>query len=280
MRLIDWLRAAPDRTAAEWLAAAVLDWPRLRLPERHDEPVPARLEALGARLFAGEPLQYILGHTSFRGHTIKCDSRALIPRPETEALVQRVLPRACGTGADVGTGTGCVGLSLLLESADPDLRLILVDQSRDALDLAEENAALLGIDRVGFRRADLLAGQPESSLDFVVANLPYIPTGDWARLEPVVRDHEPRLALDGGPAGLDLVETLVDQASRCLRPGGRIDLEIGESQGEAVAALLAAHGFRHIDIALDAAGRTRFASGTRACFDSIQDGLATNCGLR
>ncbi len=265
------LRAAGISEAeaiAEWAAADLLGCRRLELRARGAQPLSLaqrkRGAALRRALLAGVPLQYALGTAEFHGRIFAADPRALIPRPETEELVERALnaaelwslprPRA----ADVGTGSGVIAVTLALER--PRARIFATDRSAEALKLARENARRHGVEeRIAWRLGDLLEGFSEAALDAVVGNLPYVPTDEIARLEPRVRDHEPRTALDGGADGLRLLERLIEQAPRVLARPGWIFLEIGENQGAAVAALLARGGFRDVRIARDLAGRNRFA---------------------
>jgi release factor glutamine methyltransferase len=258
------------RLNLEHLLAHHLGIPRLELRMRRDDPllpaVRVRVEADVARLAAGEPLQYILGETPFQGLMLKTDRRALIPRPETEWLADQVLgcsavwdapePRV----ADVGTGTGC--LALALARARPRSRVLAVDADPAALSLALENRARLGLEaRVEMRLGDLLEGVSPESLDAVVSNPPYIPTTVCDALDRHVREFEPRLALDGGPDGLDVIRRLVKQAAVCLKPGGSLWLEIGFDQGPAVSGLLEAAGFVKVEIRRDWSGLDRLALG-------------------
>jgi release factor glutamine methyltransferase len=266
------------RRAAEELAAHVLGCRPLEIYFRDLTPEQAaELEALAARAERGEPIQYIIGHVDFRGLEIRCDRRALIPRPETELLVQAVLDRvaeasslcmqrqdaaAARTIADIGTGTGCIALALLSEL--PDAEVTGIDISPEALSLARENAERLGLSRRfhGLEN-NLLDGFEEGSLDIVVSNPPYIFSRVWKTLEPCVRDFEPQLALDGGGDGMDLIRPLVAQAARVLKPGGGLFLEIGYDQGEAVFQCLEKAGFRDVSIRRDFSGLDRIVSGRR-----------------
>jgi len=260
------------RLVMEQLMSHVLKSPRLHLYLRFESLIPEdQLVSLRGgikRLGAGEPLQYVVGDTEFMGHRFKTDKRALIPRPDTESLVNAVL--ACAplrAGArpavvDIGTGSGCVVVSLAL--AHPDAAYVAVDASEAALSLAHENAAANGVGAaIQFRRGDLLDGFGPESLDVVVANLPYIPTGDCGKLTAQIRDHEPMSALDGGADGLDLVRRLVSQAAGVLRPGGRILLEIGFDQAARVVDTLKGCGFSETVVHKDLGGRDRVVEATR-----------------
>ncbi len=260
------------RLAFEHFAAHVLGCRRLELYLRFDStPSDAQVSALRAglrRLAAHEPLQYVMGFTEFLGHRFRTDGRALIPRPETEILVEAVLgedslwQRPTPALADVGTGTGCIAISLAL--ARPAAAITAIDPSADALALARENAATLGAgDRVTFVSGEWLAGAAAGSLSAVVSNPPYVRTPDWARLEPHVRDHEPRLALDGGADGLAAYRPIATQAYAALTAGGLLFLEIGYDQKEAVTTILAEAGYGAIRCQPDLAGRDRVIRAVR-----------------
>jgi release factor glutamine methyltransferase len=269
---LDALGAPEARLNLEHVAAHRLGVPRLELIPLRSEPLSpglfAAIEADAVRLAAGEPLQYVLGETPFHGLMLKTDRRALIPRPETEWLVDQVL--ACGAiwaapepaVADVGTGTGCIALALA--SARPRARVLAVEADPAALELACENRARLGLERrVEMRAGDLLDGVPPGSLEGVVSNPPYIASAVCATLDRHVRDHEPWRALDGGADGLEIIRRLAKQAQVCLKPGCSLWLEIGSGQGAAAAGILAAAGFTDIEIRRDWSGLDRAACGWR-----------------
>lgn len=260
------------RVLAEWTVADVAGCSRAELrmagPRILDPAAVQRLADVTPRLAADEPLQYVLGHTDFLGRRFACDPRALIPRPETEELVLAALrlalpdPAAPARVADVGTGTGCIAVSLALER--PNATVLATDTSADALALAEANAQSLGTaGRIRFALADLLGSVEPGSLDVVVSNPPYVESAVIDGLDRRVRDHEPRAALDGGPDGLGVTRRLAPAALEALRPGGRLLLEIGDTQGAAVHALLANAGFRETAILPDLSGRDRFAIALR-----------------
>lgn len=218
-------------------SAALLTYPERQLtPDqilRHDALVERRLR--------GEPMQYILGEQEFFGLPLKVSSDVLIPRPETEHLVEASLAKLpCDVPvriADVGAGSGAIAIALA--RARPLARLIAVDLSSAALSIAEQNAARHGVaDRIQFVRSDLLFGFQAQSLDAVVSNPPYVALGE--DLETQVRDYEPHLALYAGPSGLEIFERLVPQAWDALKPGGWLTMEIGYGQLDAVSYLL--HG--------------------------------------
>lgn len=252
-------------TAAELLAARLLKTGRggLAMAAEREATAP-QLEAMRrgmARLTNGEPVQYILGEWDFRRLTLKCDRRALIPRPETEELVTRVLKDLKGgeTVVDVGTGTGAIILSLAAEA--PGGLFIGTDVSEEAVELAKENAARLKLaDKVKLLVMDGLDEFDEPQIfDVIVSNPPYIKTAVCETLERKVKDFEPRLALDGGASGLDFYDRYLGDALNLLKPGGRVYFEIGEDQGEAVSKLMADYGFDGIRIEKDYSGHDRYA---------------------
>lgn len=271
----DFLRGkkVPDaRVASELLAARLLHLGRGMLAGEMTKDVPEKyLEAMRrgmARLVKGEPIQYVLGEWDFRTLTLKCDRRALIPRPETEELVTRVLGylnaetqrRRGGLIVDVGTGTGAIVLSLAKEFRG-EAAFLGTDVSEDAIALAKENAVRCGLaDRVKFAVADGLDDFDEPQcVDVIVSNPPYIETAVCETLDPRVKDFEPRLALDGGTSGLDFYERYLSDAVNLLKPGGAVFFEIGENQGEAVRQLMFDCGFDDIRIEKDYAGHDRYA---------------------
>lgn len=273
-------KGVPDaHVASELLVSRLLKCGRGFLSPRLDEiPGPKYLEAMRrgmSRLAAGEPIQYVLGEWDFRTLTLTCDKRALIPRPETEELVTRVLKhlkageaRALEQGADwrpfvvdVGTGSGCILLSLAKEWRG-DGAFLGIDVSADAVSLATENAARCGLsERVKFVVSDGLDefDEPET-IDILVSNPPYISTDDCAALDPRIRNWEPMNALDGGAQGLDFYERFVSDALNLLKPNGAVFFEIGDGQGEALRKLFFDAGFDDIRIEQDYAGHDRYAS--------------------
>lgn len=256
MRLVrwsaDWLGARGverPRLDVELLLAEVLEMDRLQLYLQFDRPLQegelARFRTALRRRGAREPLQYILGRSSFRQLLLRVDRRGLIPRPETEELVEAVLAWArerAGAergleAVDIGTGTGAIALSLATEG--PFQRVVATDISPEALSLARENveATLLpGEVVVELREGDLLGAlRAGERFDVVVSNPPYVADVDWVALQPEVRDWEPRSALTAGPEGIARLEALVWGAPEHLRPGGLLALEVGAGQGGAVA---------------------------------------------
>jgi release factor glutamine methyltransferase len=195
---------------------------------------------LVARRSAREPLAYILGHREFFGLDFYVDRRVLIPRPETELLVECALEIAQQSDppvaiADVGAGSGAIAVSLAVHL--PGATVYALDDSPGALDVIVDNAQRHGVsDRVSCIRSDLLTALPDL-VDLITANLPYVTTGEWEKLIPEIRDHEPRAALDGGGDGLALIRRLLATAAPHLRSGGAILVEIGAGQGSTVVEL-------------------------------------------
>lgn len=214
-----------------------------------------------------EPLQYIEGKASFRELELKVDRRALIPRPETEALVGEILAMAAGrTGLevlDIGTGSGAIALSLAGEGSFG--RVVATDVSDDALALAAENAVQTGLrDRVELRTGALYAPVAGETFDLIVSNPPYVGTSERPGLAAEVVEWEPAEALFAGPDGLSVIAPLIAGAPAHLRPGGWLALEIGAGQGEAVAAIVRrTPGLTDVRIRPDFAGRDRIALATR-----------------
>ncbi len=226
----------------------------------------AKLRALVKRRRAREPMAYLLGQREFYGRVFKVDKRVLVPRPDTETLVDVALERtrACSMSMrllDLCTGSGCVAITLARER--PTSRVTATDVSADALEVARANAQRLGAYNVAFVEGDLYAPVAGARFDVITANAPYIATSEIATLMPDVRDFEPRLALDGGTDGLDLVRRIVADASSVLVPGGVLALEVGAGEAAAVAALLSEHGFASVDVRRDYGKIERVVSGAR-----------------
>jgi release factor glutamine methyltransferase len=238
------------RLQTELLLAHCLKLPRLKLYLNFERALSAEeldvFRELIKRRSRREPLQHLVGSTSFCGLEIAVDRRALIPRPETELLAEQgwqflkeLASRSTGppTALDFGTGSGCLAIALAHQC--PAARLWALDISTEALALARQNAARHGLaERLEFLAGDGLLAAPEAKrFDLIISNPPYIPTEEIARLEPEVRDYDPRQALDGGPDGLDYFRRLAAEAQARLEPGGRLMLEFGEAQGERLREL-------------------------------------------
>jgi release factor glutamine methyltransferase len=245
------------RLEAEVLLAHVLGLTRAQLYARLDDALnpetTARFHALIARRATHEPLAYLTGHREFYGLDFVVDLRVMIPRPETELLVEKALELRCAIRdlrlADVGTGCGCIAVALAVNL--PQATVYATELSVEALAVATENVRrhldvapsvypCLSVDRVRLLCGDLLAPLPEA-VDLIVANLPYVTTAEWENLPPEIHDFEPNIALDGGEDGLEQIRRLLAQAPTYLKPGGAILLEIGVGQAPAVASLARRH---------------------------------------
>jgi release factor glutamine methyltransferase len=252
LKLIAWTqgyfaRAGVDapRLTAELLLAHAMGCARVRLYVDFDKPLGpdelGRYRELVRRRAEGEPTAYLVGEREFYGRPFRADARALIPRPETELLVEAALAALPEDGAalDLCTGTGCVGVTLALER--PRARVVATDLSPEALALARENAGRLGA-TLTFLEGDLFAPlPPELRFDVIVANPPYVPTGELPGLARELR-REPALALDGGADGLAVARRLCAEAGRWLRPGGTLLVEMHESHAEELPRLCAGGG--------------------------------------
>lgn len=251
------------RLDAELLLAAAAGVSRSEIVAGLADPSGAEdtYEAWIARRERREPLAYITGTQGFRRIDLAVDPRVLIPRPETELLVAVMkVDRPCGIH-DVATGSGAVALALADEL--PDATISASDVSEEALAVARANARRLGSDNhVTFSKSDLL-GDVAGVFDAISANLPYVEAGDLDGLQPEVARFEPRLALDGGEDGLDLVRRLAEQAPAHLKPHGLLALEIGMGQANETAAILERSGFVKIERHEDLAGIERVVSGRR-----------------
>jgi len=284
--------AATPRLDAELLLVHVLGLSRTDLYAHPERLLLAHqlvaYQSLLDRRAQGEPLPYLTGHIEFYGLDIAVNAHVLIPRPETETLVDLALSKVKGLRSilskvegprsilskvegprsilskvegraslvDVGTGSGCIAIALAVHA--PQARIMALDLSSGALDVARANAGRHGVaDRITFFQSDLLAALPKA-VDLIVANPPYIAASEWPELPCEVREHEPQLALGGGPDGLDVIRRLLEQAPAHLRPGGVLLVEIGAGQG-AAAAHLARQLYPAADVAIqpDLAGRDR-----------------------
>ena len=257
--LRDW--ATRELAAAGCVSArAEADW---LLEEAVDE---ASLRAMVARRVAGEPLQYVIGWAPFGRLRRAVGPGVFVPRPETEGLADRAATRLRAAAppavaVDLCTGSGAIACFLAAEV--PGARVLATEVDPGALAWARPNAERHGV--------ELLAGDLDAPLppelagrvDVLCANVPYVPSGAIATMPRDVRDHEPRLALDGGPDGLDVLRRLAARAGRWLAPGGWLFCEIGEDQAEAAAALLTAAGLAEVAVHPDLVGRDRIVEGTR-----------------
>ncbi len=252
------------RLNAEHLAAHALGKKkRLDLYMEFDRPLSENelgpLRGLVRERAQGKPLQHLLGTAEFYGRVFFSDARGLVPRPETEQLVEFALQSRIENRElkilDAGTGSGVIAITLALEL--PQAAVTAIDISADALALAQINAASLGAS-VTFVNGDLLPDEP-AAFDLIVANLPYIPTSDIPSLSREVR-HDPVGALDGGADGLDLVQKLIERSTGRIAPGGKIFLEVGHDQAAKVAAIFEKTGWRDIQTMKDHQGVERFVS--------------------
>jgi release factor glutamine methyltransferase len=250
------------RLNAEHLLAHVLERTRMELYlefERNlGETELATLRELARRRRQGEPLQHLLGTVEFCGHIFLCDKRAMVPRPETEELVellQSSIQHPVSSIADVGTGSGVIALSLAEKF--PEAKIVAIDLSDEALALARKNAEQLGLSaRIQFAKSNLLL-EVDGVFDLVIANLPYISTQDRHLLSREVL-HDPEIALFAGAKGDELICALIEQAPPHLRPGGWLALELGVGQAEALSELLAQKKYHDICPKNDYSGTTRF----------------------
>jgi len=262
---------ASPRIDAEWLLAGLLGVGRVAVRLDPAGALPALLAARYAdavrRRARREPLQRILGWEEFRGLRVRLTDAVLVPRPETEALVEwalALLPARGGRrlrAVDLGTGSGCIACALAAER--PDLDVVAIDVSPAAAAVARENAIALGLAaRIRVVAADLLDGVRDLGADLIVSNPPYLPTGLVPELPPEVRTHEPVVALDGGADGLTLIRRIAAIAHRALRVSGVLVVETaGGAQATAAAALLRTADFAQVAVRADLAGVDRFVAG-------------------
>ena len=291
-RALEDVRRALDESAvqdasreADELYAAIVCGPTSSAFLDRDKPIAeavrARLTEAALRRAAGWPQAYAAGRANFRGHWLNVDHRVLIPRPETEGLVELVLeylkddsgfwvqgfggvkspePRTQNPTplvADIGTGSGAIAIALALEA--PVSGVIATDVSADALNVALENATMLGAkERISFRRGNLLGPLLDDRVDVLVSNPPYVASAEWDALDASVKDYEPRLALDGGADGLDPYRAIASGALEALNPGGLLALEIDARRADETAAIVRAAGFEQVTIRDDLFGRPRY----------------------
>lgn len=262
----------PDpRRDAVSLLAFVLGTDRGGVVARRPDLVGAEAEGRFAALIAARalrvPLQHLEGRAEFRGLEFEVGADVLIPRPETEDLVQAILDAGLpevARIADLGTGSGCIAVASAL--LRPSWRFVAVDRSGAALRVAGRNAAKHGVaDRIAFVESDFATPDVawQGAFDAVVANPPYIPEDEWRALEPEVRDHEPKGALVPGPTGNEAYEVIVRAAAAMLRPGGLLALELGWKSEDAVRALVASGGFEDVGVRPDFQGISRVLTARR-----------------
>lgn len=252
--------------------------PELELPVR---AAAGYLELIGRRA-AGVPLAYLTGRREFWSLPFRVGPGVLIPRPETELLVEKVAGLASGTKIsilDLGTGSGNIAVALAREL--PGARITASDISARALRTAAANAASNRCPRIRFVRSDLFAafGRPRPRFDVIVSNPPYVGRREWAGLAAEVRDHEPRRALVGGVRGTELMERLVREARRFLKPSGRLVLEFGAGQDEAVRAMFG-EGWDSVEIVPDLAGIPRIVAARKAAAAGSATSRTPACGSR
>jgi release factor glutamine methyltransferase len=266
---VDALEAAgcdSARLDAEILLAEATGWDRAQIAAEPDArlPVGASREfgEMVRRRVRREPVAYILGRRGFRRIELLVDRRVLIPRPETELLVEVALELGPSYVLDIGTGSGAIALAVADEV--PSSHVVATDTSFDAVRVAQSNAERLGLaDRVDvvLRGRDSLGGTGGGPCDLLVANLPYVSETEWEGLEPEIRDHEPRGAVVAGPTGLEAIEALAGQLAGMESRPGAVAFEIGAEQGEAVADLMREAGYRQIEVRQDLAGLDRAVIG-------------------
>jgi release factor glutamine methyltransferase len=255
------------RVDAEWLLAYIVQLPRTKLGlnagRELTEPEKALLQSLGARRATREPLQHVLGTAAFCDLELTVNRHVLVPRPETELLAEQAtqflstLTSEPAKILDLGTGSGC--LAIQIAHAFPQHRVVAVDVSPEALAVARENAVRAGVaERVEFLRGDLF-GPLSTGKKFmlIVSNPPYIPSDEIATLSPEVREHDPRLALDGGADGLEFYRRIAAEARQWLAPGGKLMLEFGDGQDAALREIFSDDKWIVDAVLPDYSGRAR-----------------------
>ena len=262
------------RLDAELLLSATLEMDRVALYVNFERPLNAdeltRYREKVRRRADREPLQYIVGETEFWSLPFTVNPSVLIPRADTEVLVEEALKRidGCSNVLDIGTGSGAIAVALAHD--EPELLVTALDCSEDALKVARDNASRNGVaERITCLTGDL-GSLPPGPFDMIVSNPPYIPSRDWEQLMPEVRDHEPRLALDGGDDGLEAYRRIAVQAVQVLSPGGWLLVEVGIGQAAVVNKLFRAAGLTDVEQRDDYAGIPRVVMGqikqyTKSC---------------
>jgi release factor glutamine methyltransferase len=261
------------RLEAELLLAHALDTDRMRIIVEADRELTdgelARFRDLIKRRRKGEPVAYLRGHKEFYGRSFRVDGRVLVPRADTEILVETALRRTSDRSMgrrylDLCTGSGCVAISIAKER--PASQVFAVDASADALAVAKENAIRLGAAaQIAWLLGDLFEplAAPAPKFELITANPPYIPEEELAALSPDIRDFEPRLALSGGTDGLEVLRRIVRDAPRFLRPAGVLAVEMGMGQASRLLELFSEAGFVEVTVDKDYGGHDRVASGVK-----------------
>lgn len=256
------------RLQTELLLAHVLQLPRMKLylnfERKLTEPELDSLRKLVQRRGQREPLQHLVGSTSFCGLEMAVNRHVLIPRPETELLAEAgwqflsTINHQPSTALDFGTGSGCIAIALAAKC--PTTHVVALDLSTEALAIAQQNSSKNGVsERVKFRHGDGFATlKPDERFDLIVSNPPYIASAEIDTLEPEVRDHDPRGALDGGADGLDFYRRLATEAAAFLKPHGKIMLEFGAGQADAISKIFAAQKWKVESVQPDYTKRLRF----------------------
>jgi release factor glutamine methyltransferase len=249
------------RSEGEIILCSVLSCSRLDLllggAEPLSEEAARRIEEIAAERRGGRPLQYILGEAPFMDFALRVEEGVLIPRPETELLAEECIKLAPKTLLDLCTGSGCIAAA----AARAGIRVTAADISDDALRVAAENLEGLGAELV---KSDLFGALEGRAFEVIATNPPYIPSGDIEGLQPEVRDHEPRIALDGGADGLDIIRRIINEAPQYLKEGGLLLMEIGDDQGaEAVSLAVESGSYRSAQIIKDLAGKDRILRAQR-----------------
>ncbi len=256
------------RLQTELLLAHVLQMPRMKLYLNFERKLAdAELDSLRElvkRRGQREPLQHLVGSTSFCGLEIAVTRHVLIPRPETELLAEAgwqflsTLNPQPSTALDFGTGSGCIAIALAAKC--PSAHIVALDLSAEALALAQQNAAKNdGAERIEFRRGDgFTTLKPDERFDLIISNPPYIASAEIETLQPEVRDHDPRGALDGGADGLAFYRRLATEAATFLKPGGKLMLEFGAGQADTISAILVAQNWQIESVQPDYTKRLRF----------------------
>ena len=248
------------RLNAEIVLSETLGIPRVELYLKKlslEAEAEAELVEKFDRIAAGEPVQHVLGYTYFRSLKLQVNPNVLIPRPETELIIDKVIDLVSHhkadeqlTVIDIGTGSGAIALSV--GSEIKNVNVVAVDISKDALKVAETNCKANAVTNVAFYKNNLCEGFSGDFADIIIANLPYVSFEEYENLDPVVKDYDPKLALYGGLDGLDLIKKLIKQAETVLKKTGWILLEIGYKQGQATAKLLReSEIFENIEIIQD-----------------------------